>query len=158
MASDHAFENAEEMLSGARVGRLEITVFRHNTNIPGETAALARAFWLHVPELAKRMGAEISPEEGHPPQVSVSDESLVKMIASDISAGRPYASWLATHIGPQTSAMFAKGGENAFDSILDKFAADRGFARDDAFTQEASKPARAYGVAAAMHAARGFSL
>lgn len=152
MASEHAYENSEDMLSGARVARLKFVVFPQNVNIPGETSALARALFLHVPEMARRMGTELSKDEGHPPQVSVTDQSLVRLIAADLAEARPYANWLASHIGPETGAMFAKGGENAFDHILDSFAQERGFKRDDILSQERGDNSPSLAIAAAIRA------
>lgn len=151
MPSEHAFKDAQNMLEGARVARLEFCVFRHDGGSPGEVAGLSRLLWQHIPALAERMGVPIRQEEGHHTKgvVAIPDESLNRLIASDVVAARPVAEWLSHHVSPRTSAMFAKGADNALAPVLEAFAADRGFQRSDALSQEAG--ARD-GVAPASHA------
>lgn len=139
MAREQGFENAGEMLDAIRVGRLEMPILRHNANVPGETAALARLFWFSGPELAKRMGEKIESDEGHPPQVVASNQSLMRLVASDMEIARPMASWLQCHISPRTGSMFAKGAENAFDGLLEQFAQRHGLKRDDVLAKEAGR-------------------
>lgn len=155
MASEYAFKDAQELLEGARRSRLDMPHFRHDAGSPGEIASLARLSFVHLPELSRRMGANIKEEEGHPPSVTVKDEGLVRLIAADVVASRPMANWLASHVSPPTAAMFAKGGENAIEGMLDRFAEERGFKRDDALTQEARGPSRGAAIAAALGADQG---
>jgi len=155
MASEYAFGDAKSLLEGARRSRLDMPHFKHDAASPGEVASLARLSFVHLPELARRMGANIGEEEGHPPSVIVKDDGLVRLIAADVVASRPMAQWLASHVSPQTAAMFAKGGENAIEGMLDRFASERGFVRNDALTQEAAAPARGAAIAAARAADRG---
>lgn len=155
MASEQGFRDAGEMLDAIRVGRLEMPVLRHNANVPGETAALARLFWFSGPELARRMGQPIGSDEGHPPQVVASNQSLMRIVASDMEIARPMASWLQCHISPQTASMFAKGADNAFDGILNQFAERHGLRRDDVLAREAGRVApRGRGATQAMVAGR----
>lgn len=127
------------MLELARRAQLEFCVFRHNAHSPGEDAALARVLYMHIPEFAKRQGETLRDNEGHDPNISVRDESLPRLIAADLSESRWAASWLAAHIKPDTMAMFAKGRDNAFDGMFDRFAEERGFVRDDHFSKEAKE-------------------
>lgn len=137
MSGDLSFKDASELLEGARQARLQMVVFASDAQVPGEVASLSRMLWKHIPELAKRSGVEIDPDEGHPPQVSTSNEWLSRTITLDMAESRPVAQWLSAITSPQTKAMFAKGSENAMDAVLQKFSEVNGFERRDSLTIEA---------------------
>lgn len=139
MAGETDFKDAEAMLNGAREARLQMVVFHHDAQVPGEVASLSRLLWRHIPELAKRSGVQIDEKEGHPPEVSASDRWLAKTIADDMSDGRGVVDWLAKVTSDQTKAMFAKGRDNAMDGILQRFSEERGFERNDLIAVEAGR-------------------
>jgi hypothetical protein len=139
MAGDLEFKDAQALYEGARDARINLCVFEGNANIPGEVSSLARMLWFHIPELAKRSGVQIDESrEGHPAGVFSPDNKLVEVIARDMDGGRDMVSWLGAVATPQTKAMFAPGGGNAMDAVLDRFAKDRGFERDDLLAREAA--------------------
>lgn len=139
MAGDIDFKDAEALLKGAREARLELCVFLHDAQVPGEVASLSRMLWRHIPELARRSGIEIQENEGHPPQVKASDEWLIKTIGRDMEDGRGVVDWLAKVSSDQTKAMFAHGSRNAMDGVLQRYAEEKGVERSDLIAVEAGR-------------------
>lgn len=139
MAGEFEIKDAQSMLDEIRETRINMNVFSQNTNIPGEMSSLARAFYKHIPELAKRMGSDIEAREGHPPQVVASDKGLVDMIARDLKDGRDMANWLSATTTGQSKAFFAQGRDNAIDGLLQRFSEERGFQRTDSLAVEAGR-------------------
>jgi hypothetical protein len=136
MSSNITFENANSMLEGARKARLNLCVFHHDAQVPGEVASISRLLYRHIPELARRAGAQLEPNEGHPPGIEVQDKYLVDMISKDVAAGRDVVAWLNAVAAPETKSIFGKGHENGLNAFMDSFAKDRGFERNDALSEE----------------------
>lgn len=128
--------DGDEILAGARVARLEMVNFRHDCGTPGEVGSLARACWLHLPELAARLGSGIAADEGHPPGISTSMHGLVNRTAEELVAARPMAEWLSGHVSPATAALFARGRGNSLHALFERLSMKHGFRRVDALAAE----------------------
>lgn len=141
MAVGAGFENAEELLKGARAARINMVVFAHDAQVPSEVAPLSRFLWRHVPELARRMdpGLSLTEDEGHPQGLVATDKGLLSIIARDMTESRGIADWLSMMTTDATKSMFAKGVDNAMDGIMQKFADERGVVREDSIAAEAGR-------------------
>jgi hypothetical protein len=136
MSGEFDLKDANAMLDAARKARSEMVIFHHDSQVPGEVSSLARLFWRHIPEMAKRAGAQIEDKEGHPEGISSSDQSLIKMVSADMVHGRGVVEWLARVTSDQTKAMFKKGADNAMEGFIQEFAKARGIVREDALAME----------------------
>ncbi len=133
-----SFTSASELLDAARVARIQMCVFRHDAQSPGETASLSRMLWYSIPEFAKRSGVELKENEGYPPTISSTDEAIVSRMTKDMTEARPVAEWLGPLVmSDQSKSLFSKGKDNSMFGLIENFAVERGFARSDILAIEA---------------------
>lgn len=133
------FSTASELLEAARVARVQMCVFRHDAQSPGETASLSRMLWYSIPEFAKRAGVALKEDEGYPPNISSTDEAIVSRMTNDMQGARSVAEWLGPLVmSDQSKSLFSKGKDNSMFDLIEEFAAQRGFIRSDILAEEAN--------------------
>lgn len=133
------FSTASELLEAARVARVQMCVFRHDAQSPGETASLSRMLWYSIPEFVKRTGVALNQDEGYPPNISSTDEAIVNRMTIDMQGARSVAEWLGPLVmSEQSKSLFSKGKDNSMFDLIEEFAAKRGFVRTDALAIEAN--------------------